>query len=364
MKRTLRLGEPNIAGSLALLFIVMLSVASFIIMMPFLAPLLWGVILAIAMWPAFSRLRRLLGNRRTLAAILMTLLLAVVLLGPVAVIATVITEEVATLGGRLRAAVEDGLAPPDFLMRIPYIGPRLVERWLQLVADGHLTEGERDLIGAGLKWILGLAATLVGGIAQLALSIVCAFFFFRDGEAALMRLSDVVSHIAGERSRHLLSVTHGTLKGVVYGVLGAVLAQATLASIGYVIVGVPAPFLLGLLTGFLGIVPGGPALVFLPVAIWLFRADELVLAGFITLWGVLVVSNIDNVMKALFVSRGSSMPLLLVLFGILGGAMAFGFIGIFLGPTILAILYALILEWSPGEAVPPPATGGTPPASP
>jgi predicted PurR-regulated permease PerM len=222
------------------------------------------------------------------------------------------------------------------------------------------------MLGTVIRWLLGIAGALGGGIAQLALSIICAFFFYRDGEAALQRVTDVLRHIAGERARHLLTVAYGTLKGVVYGVLGSVLAQAMLATFGYWLAGVPAPFLLGLLTGFLGIIPGGPAIVWLPAAIWLFRADETVWGVFIVVWSAVLVGNIDNVIKPLFVARGSALPLLLVLFGILGGAMTFGFIGIFLGPTILAILYTLMREWSPGEFIRVPeaeaATGSPTPA--
>lgn len=351
MKRSGDQQQAYIAIAFALIFVFILCAASFAIMRPFLAPLLWGVILAIATWPAFAWCRRSFGGRGTLAAALITLALAVVLLGPVVAIGSVITDNIATLGDRLRVAAEGGLTPPEFLARIPRLGPWLVDRWNELVQDGKLSTEGREAVGTVIRWLVGAAGAIGGGIGQLALSIICAFFFFRDGDAALVRLRDVLGHVAGERAHHLLAVAYGTLKGVVYGVLGSVLAQAILASFGYWLAGVPAPFLLGLLTGFLGIIPGGPAVVWLPAAIWLFRADETALAVFVLVWSAVLVGNIDNVIKPLFVARGSAMPLLLVLFGILGGAMTFGFIGIFLGPTILAILYTLMREWSPGEIV-------------
>lgn len=351
MNATPSVRNAYIAGALALIFVLILCIASFAIVRPFLAPLLWGVILAIATWPVFARTRRVLGGRSTPAAAVMTLALAVVLLGPIAVIATVMTENVAMLGDRLRAAIESGLAPPEFLSEIPRIGPRLVERWKELVADGKLSTEGRELLGRVIRWLLGVAGALGGGIGQLALSIICAFFFYRDGEAALKRVTDVLNHVAGDRARHLLTVAFGTLKGVVYGVLGAVLAQAVLASLGYWLAGVPAPFLLGLLTGFFGIIPGGPAIIWLPASIWLFRNDETAWGIFVVVWSAVLVGNIDNVIRPLFVAQGSALPLLLVLIGILGGAMAFGFIGIFLGPTVLAILYALMREWSPGDFI-------------
>lgn len=338
-----------IAIALAVIVVLILCSIAFIVARPFLAPLLWGLILAVATWSGFTWFRRRLGGRNTLAAVLMTALLALVLLGPLALIGAAMTENVVVLGDRLRAALQDGLTPPDFLAHIPLIGDSLSERWQAMVADGELSAEARQLLRATVQWLLKIAAALGSGIAQLALSIFCTFFFYRDGEAALRRLTDLAAHIAGDRGRHLLTVAYGTLKGVVYGVIGAALAQASLAVFGYWLAGVPAPFLLGLATGFFGIIPGGPAIVWLPVAFWLFRSGDTAWGIFIVIWSAAIVSNIDNVIRPLFVSRGSALPLLLVLIGILGGAIAFGLIGIFLGPTILAVLYALMREWSPSD---------------
>jgi predicted PurR-regulated permease PerM len=338
-----------IAIAFALIFVIILCVLSFVIARPFLAPLLWGVILAIATWPVFIWLRQSVGGRSGLAAALMTLLLALVLLGPLAVIGTAMTGNIAALGDRLRTAIESGLTPPDFLADVPLIGTELQERWRELAADGKLSDEARQMLRAALQWLLAVAGALGSGVAQLALSIFCTFFFYRDGEAALKRLTEVLGHLAGNRAQHLLTVAYGTLKGVVYGVIGAGLAQASLATFGYWLAGTPAPFLLGLATGVLGIVPGGPAIIWLPVAVWLFRSGETAWCIFVVLWGGLLVGNIDNIIRPLFVSRGSALPLLVVLIGIVGGAMALGLIGIFLGPTILAILYALMREWSPDD---------------
>jgi AI-2E family transporter len=151
----------------ALTLVTILCTASFVIVRPFLAPLLWGLILAIATWPAFTWWREFLGGRNTLAAALMTLLLALVLLGPLAVIGMAMTENVAALGDRLRAAIQGGLAPPEFLANVPLIGPRLTERWQELAADGKLSDEARQMLRTALQWLLGVGAALGGGIAQL-----------------------------------------------------------------------------------------------------------------------------------------------------------------------------------------------------
>jgi predicted PurR-regulated permease PerM len=352
--------DGYIAAAFALLFILIICAASFVIVRPFLAALLWGVILAIATWPVFSWFRRRLGGHDTLAAALMTLLLALVLLGPVAFVGVTMSDRIGALSEEVRTYMRTGPPPPAFIENVPAVGPRLSELWREFASEGRQSEQVRALVQTLIRWLLAVGAALGGGIAQLALSIICAFFFYRDGEAALLRLKDILGRVAGERSNRLLTVAYGTLKGVVYGVIGSVLAQACLAGVGYLMAGIPAPFLLGIITGFLGIVPGAGAIVWLPASIWLFRSDEVGWGIFLVAWSIILVSNIDNVIKPLFISRGSALPLLLILIGILGGAMAFGFIGIFLGPTVLAILYTLMREWSPGDYVLRPAPSPRP----
>jgi len=289
-----------------------------------------------------------------------------VVLGPVLVAAAALSDNIVTMGDRVREAMQGGLAPPEFVSKIPFVGARIAQRWSELFATGQLSEEGRNALGNVLRWLLGAAGAIGGGIAELALSVICAFFFYRDGEAALHRASDVLDRLAGPRTHHLMMVAYGTLKGVVYGVLGSSLVQAILAMFGYWIAGVPAPILLGLITGFFGIIPGGPALVWLPSAIWLFYNGDTAWGVFTILWGALLVGSVDNVIRPLFVARGSPLPLLLVLIGILGGAASLGFIGIFLGPTILAVLYALMREWSPGDIVAnlPPPLGDAPQTGP
>lgn len=347
--------DTYIVIAFALIFLLILCAASFVIVRPFLAPLAWGVILAIATWPAFTWFRRQLGGRATLAAALMIGLLVVILLGPLAVLGTAISDNIGTLGDRLRAAIQGDLEPPQFLSNVPFVGSWLAERWRELASAGRFPEEAQQVLRTAIQWLVGVAAALGGGVAQLALSIFCAFFFYRDGEAALRRLTDVIDHVAGERGRHFLAVAYGTLKGVVYGVMGAAFAQMVLAGFGYWLAGVPAPLLLGLATGFFGIIPGAAAVVWLPASIWLFQSGEMGWFLFLIVWSAVLVGNVDNIIRPLFISRGSALPLLVVLIGIIGGAMAFGFIGIFLGPTILAILFALMREWSPGDTHPPPA---------
>jgi predicted PurR-regulated permease PerM len=180
----------------------------------------------------------------------------------------------------------------------------------------------------------------------LALSIFITFFLFRDGIAVGQRLNAAVERIGGERGGHLLTVAGKTVRGVVYGILGTALAQAVMAGIGFIVAGVPGAALLALLTFFFSVVPVlGTALVWGPAAIWLFHQGSTGWGIFTLIWG-LGVANIDNVVKPWLISQGSDMPFILIFFGVLGGALAFGFIGVFLGPTLLAVGFRLVEEWS------------------
>ena len=140
------------------------------------------------------------------------------------------------------------------------------------------------------------------------------------------------------------------MTSVVYGILGTALAQAIVAIIGFLIAGVPGPFFLGLLTFFLSPIPAGPVLVWVGATLWLLHTGDTFWAVFIALWGLLVISSIDNFLKPYLISRGCNLPLVLILLGIMGGAIAFGALGVFLGPTLLAIAYAVLKEWNQVDA--------------
>jgi predicted PurR-regulated permease PerM len=159
------------------------------------------------------------------------------------------------------------------------------------------------------------------------------------------RLTSMVGRILGERGQYLLDVAGKTVRGVVYGILGTALVQAVMAGVGFLIAGVPGAALLALLTFFLSVVPVGPPLVWGPAVLWLFQQGSTGWAIFMLVWGF-GVSTVDNLVKPWLISQGSNLPFLLILFGVLGGVLAFGFIGVFIGPTLLAVGYRVVTEWS------------------
>ena len=226
------------------------------------------------------------------------------------------------------------------------IGESVAATWATFAHDtAGLLEEARNYIEPARKALLGIGTTVLGGVFQLALSVVIAFFLFRDGIVIIERAHGALEHLAGERGHRLAAVATLTVRGVVVGILGTALAQGVLMAIGVALVGIKAAPLLGLVTFFVSPVPIGPPLVWAPVGLWLVYQGAIGSGIFLLLWGFLVVSTVDNVLKPMIISRGSDVPFVLVLLGILGGAVAFGFIGVFLGPVLIAVGLALLKEW-------------------
>jgi predicted PurR-regulated permease PerM len=232
------------------------------------------------------------------------------------------------------------------LARVPVVGPRAAESWQSLAGDrAKLWAETQKFIEPVSAWLLKRGLALGGGLMQLALSIFVAFFLFRDGVAAAGHLTTAVERVGGEQGKNLLAIAGQTIRGVVYGILGTALVQAVATGIGLVIAGVPGAALLALLTFFASIVPVvGTALVWVPAALWLFHEGATGWAIFLLVWGV-GVGSLDHVVKPWLISQGSKMPFILIFFGVIGGALAFGFIGVFLGPTLLAVGYRLVQVW-------------------
>ncbi len=337
--------------------LLILTIGCFVVLRPFVSALLWALILSFSTWPLYAWLMRALGGRRTLAAGLMTLLVAAVLILPPVVVGSSMADNVAQVVAMARALLAQGLpGPPHWVAGLPLVGATLQGWWSDLSEQGTgWTAVLHPYLDTGRDLLLSTGVSLGQAVLQLSLSVLVAFFFFRDGAEGGRQLDAAVSRLAGERARNLLAVAGGTIKGVVYGIMGTALAQATLQAIGLWVTGVPAAAFLGFLTFFLSFVPMGPALVWLPASIWLIYKGALGWGVFLVIWGVFGVSGIDNVLKPWLISRGSKLPLILVFLGVLGGVVAFGFLGVFLGPTLLALGYTLIKEWLAGAAPPGPA---------
>jgi predicted PurR-regulated permease PerM len=311
----------------------------------------WSLILTLTTWPVFAWLETRLGGRRTLAALIMTTVLSVALVLPFALVGPRLAQNISLLASEGRALLQEGPpGPPAWLDEIPIIGTHAQAYWLEYAPDFETLASQMAVyIPATTTWLLAVLAAFGAGFLELALSVLATFFFYRDGRAGAHKLRSLVERMAGERGERLMQVAGETIKGVVYGIIGTAFAQGILIGLGLWLAGVPAPFFLGIVACIVSILPAGAPLVWLPAALWLFYGGETGWGIFTLLWGGLVVGSVDNFLKPYLIGRGSTLPLLLVFLGIFGGALAFGFLGIFLGPTILAVGQTLLQGWAPDD---------------
>jgi predicted PurR-regulated permease PerM len=319
----------------------------YLVLRDFLVPLLWAAILAYVTWPLNRVLRRALKQRRGTAAVLMTLILTFAIVLPLLGVVAALRLEVVQAFEAIREDLETGsIVVPGWLTETPVVGPRLVEAIERVAADPQavgdwLTERASAWIGEAA----GLLGTLGRNALKFALALVAAFFFYRDGERLVDELRRALHCLLGPSSRAYWTAAAGMTQAVVYGLVLTALAQGAIAGLGYWVAGLDAPVLLGSLTALLAIIPFGAPVVWVTVALWLLWQGALWAGVGLLLWGSLAVSSVDNLVRPLVISASAKVSFLLVLFGVLGGLNAFGLIGLFLGPVVLSVLWAVWRRW-------------------
>lgn len=319
-----------------------------VVLRPFLTAGLLAAVLCTATWPMVTWLRRGLRGSPTAAALTMTAGLILIVLLPVVWVGSLVVDLVPTLIDYGQRWMAEGLPdPPAWLLGLPWIGPQLAAGWPDLAASRQeALEVLQPLFEPLQSAALSAGLLLAEGVAQLGLAVFIGFFFYRDGDRLADALRTLLSRVAGRFGEELMHVIDGTIKSVIYGIIGTAAAQAAIAAIGFLIVGAPAPALLALATFILSPTPIGPPAVWGSTAVWLFSQGRVGAAIFLAIWGLVGVSGIDNIVKPMIISRGAGLPFVLVLLGVLGGVLAFGFIGIFLGPTLLAVGLAVARHWA------------------
>lgn len=328
------------------------------VMAPFWSALFWGAVLAFASWPLMRLLTRWLKGRESLAAALLTLGWAVLVLAPLVWLGFNLADHVRDATVFIKDVQVDGLPdPPTWLASVPFVGERLVSFWNTIDQQGAaMLASVRPYLGQVGNFLLARSAQIGGGILELTLSIVFVFFFYRDGPRLAAFVLSLLERLIGDRAQYYVDLVAGTVQRVVNGVIGTAAAQALLALIGFLIAGVPGALVLGIGTFLLSLVPMGPPLIWIPATAWLAWKGEYGMAIFLGLWGTFIVSGVDNVLKPYLISRGGNLPLVIVLLGVFGGLLAFGFIGLFIGPTLLAVAYSLLLDWVGSDRAQTPRT--------
>ncbi|MBV8397444.1 MAG: AI-2E family transporter [Acetobacteraceae bacterium] len=329
-----------------------IAVGCVLVLWPFFSAILWAGILVFTTWPVYEWLCLHLQLKRAVAALLMVGLTAVIIVLPLALAAPVSGSDVAHLRQMMEAAFGAGLPrAPLWFYSVPLLGPPLGNLWNYWAADlSAMGEAFRPyfglLIESGVSLLLGIA----NGVVLFMLALFVAFFFYLYGGPIADRLQTVIRRIAGDQAERLIVVTGATIRGTVIGILGTALVQGVLTAFGLWLSGVPQPVLLAAIAGFLSVLPIGAPLVWIPASIWLLTAGHTAAGVFLAAYGVIVVTGTYHVIQPWLIARGARLPFLLTVLGVLGGALAFGLLGVFVGPVLLGIGFTLVNEWAePGQ---------------
>jgi predicted PurR-regulated permease PerM len=236
---------------------------------------------------------------------------------------------------------------PGWLTSLPLAGAWMDDYWHRLMGSREEIVALGKKVAEPAKGMLFAAGGAAGeGLLQILLAIFVAFFFYRDGENVAQMIRSGMTRLAGsEQGMSVLSTAQSAIKGVVYGLIGTAVAQALVALVGFLIAGVPGAFLLSALTFVLSLVPMGPVLIWGGAAAWLYTQGDSGWAIFMLIYGAAVISSVDNFVKPILMSRAGGLSMLLVVLGVFGGAVAFGLIGLFVGPALLAVAWSLLNAW-------------------
>jgi predicted PurR-regulated permease PerM len=325
-------------------------ILAILVLQPFIVPVIWAVIIAYVTWPAFVRLRRMLRGRATLAATLLTIAVASAIVLPTAWLLALLQTEALRAYQSFSAMLARGPHLPAGLLDLPMLGDWLRDLLARAAKDPDAIGAEAQ---SALKTYSAQLTAILGGVGRnvvkFLIAILSLLFMYRDGEKLAAQVTLMLEQFLGERVRGYVAAVGDTVKAVVYGIILAALAQGVLAGIGYWAVGIEAAVFLAALTMICAMIPFTVPLFWGGASVWLMLTGRTTAAVAMFLWGALAVSWIDNVVRPLVISGATQIPFLLVMFGVLGGIAAFGLVGLFIGPVILAVVIAIWREWLAGK---------------
>jgi predicted PurR-regulated permease PerM len=350
--RQLLSGDEIIQLVIRLGLLAVLIFWTLVLIRPFVPILAWSVVLAVALNPVFQRLAKALGGRPKLAATILTVISLAIVIGPATWIGLGAVDGIKDIAEQLTAGEVVVPLPPQAIKNWPLVGPQLYEFWVQ--ASTNLRSVLRE-IAPYLKpfatTLLGLAGNAGVGTIKFLLSVAMTGVLFPYGPQLVAAGRGFLSRIVPDQSEHFLDLAGATIRAVSQGVIGVAIIQSLLAGIGFKLAGIPSAGLLAFAVLLLSIVQIGGTIVILPVIIWIWTDKDLTTALLLTMF-LAIVAVLDNILKPLVMGRGLTTPALVILIGVIGGTLAHGIIGLFIGPIILSVAWELSVAWIRAEPTP------------
>ena len=355
--------RPDLArNTIGVLIIVTLIALTIWVLLPFLGSTIWAAMIVIATWPVMTRLQRWLWGSRAAAAAVMTLALLLLLFVPLAlVIATIAANADALVVWAATLSSFTMPPPPEWLARVPLIGAPIVDGWRRL-ADSQLADLATSVapyVAAAIVWLAGTMKGFALLTLQLLLTVAIAGVMYAKGEPAAQALRKFGRRLAGDDGDRVIRLAGQASRAVALGVVLTACAQATLAGLGLLVAGIPFAPVLTALAFILCIAQLGPLFVLGPSVAWLFWSGATGTGTLLLIWS-LVVIPLDNILRPILMTKGVALPVLLMFTGVLGGLLAFGLIGIFVGPVVLAVVYTLLGAWIAAAPYPRAEAAGRP----
>jgi len=329
------------------LFVVSICIGVWAVLAPFFTAIAWACILAYVSWPTYIWLLNKLGRRDTIAALIMTVLMATAVIVPVLWLFFVLKSELSIATTVFTNKLSNGgIVMPKFIAELPIVGHD-IDTWLSKALTNP-TEFKNEihtlLMNADQKLI-----NIIGGISRnlgdMGFALLALFFAYKGGLKFVTQSEQVLESLLGMRARSYFEAAGDATRGVVYGIVFTAIAQGIFAGIGYWIVGLDAPIMLAAVTTLFSMLPFATPFIWGGIGLWLILTGNTVAGVELLLWGALVVSWIDNVVRPIVLAKSVKIPFLLAFFGVIGGLSAFGFVGLFLGPVILAIAFSVWQAW-------------------
>jgi predicted PurR-regulated permease PerM len=337
---------------LGVLFIGGLIAASFWILRPFLPATVWATTIVVATWPLMLRVQASLWGRRSLAVLVMTLLLLFAFFVPLLIAIDSIVQNAEVISGWAKSLASVAIPPlPDWVGSVPLVGRKISVAWQQFAASApeELAARIAPYREQAMHWMLAQLGGAGARVLEFLLTVIVAAILYSSGESATAAVRRFARRLAGPQGDAAVTLAGQAIRGVALGVVVTALVQSVLGGIGLAIAGVPFAVVLTAVMFLLSIVQIGPLPVLAICVGWLYWNGETGWAIALLVWSV-VVDRLSNVMLPILVKRGVDLSLVLVFVGVIGGLIAFGLVGIFVGPVVLAVSHKLLEAWASHEA--------------